>query len=171
VGIDNSTQRRDFVRAHTPPGEDTCFSAEIIMFVEISGFCEGGITVPHRLHSSSKGGTVVLALIRWLSAHPDALLRDTSRRPICTSPLDINHALWKYAKSNRLLLTTNTVRKNLRYYDGSDEAQRLRNYRRESDAYFDLILPETFESYMNCTPCNELTQENSILETITIPFE
>ncbi len=65
------------------------------MFIEVSGFgVDSGIILPHHLrHPEPNTSTVTLALVRWMSPHPDALLRDSEHRPLCPSPFDINHAL------------------------------------------------------------------------------
>ena len=39
---------------------------------------------------------------------------------------------------------------------------------RESSARFDLLQPQTFETFLNCTVVND--DQNAILETITLPF-
>ena len=172
VGIcRESPNRRDFVRIKTPSVSRTCLSAEIIMFVRISGFTDDGVVLPED-YQSPPGQThsVTFALIRWLSAHPDALLRDSQRRPICPPPLDINHALWTYSEENRELLTTTIMNRNLHMYPGKNTQEREHNASLERRAMFDLVLPQTFEKFMNCTAINTTTDPNVILETITIPF-
>jgi len=41
----------------------------------------------------------------------------------------------------------------------------------ESRAFYDLIVPESIDYFMNCTRCDQQTEDHNILETITIPFE
>jgi len=91
------------------------------MFVEIEGFNENGITLPHHL-TPTTDGRIILTLIRWLSPHPRAILRDKSFRPICPPPLDINHALWKFTETTRPrpLLTDAAITRNLNHYHGND---------------------------------------------------
>lgn len=175
VGIcRESPGRRDFVRIQAPVDSPTCLSAQIIMFLRISGFAIAnteGVVLP-KSYRSPIGNTefVVFALIRWLSPHPDALLRDRKRRPICPAPLDINHALWKYANEPREMLTTAVMNRNLMLYPGNSDEERVQNAIDEREAMFDLILPATLDSFMNCTTCNTTTDSNVILETITLPF-
>ena len=80
-------------------------------------------------------------LVRWLSPHPDTLLRDSKLRPICKPPMDINHALWTYATrpADRDLNTAN-----IQFYDGNTENERKTCFRSEIQAYFDLIQPDSF---------------------------
>ena len=70
------------------------------MFVKVSGLSEAGIDVPEEMrasaHNSCNEKSVTLALVRWLSPHADALLRDDQLRPVCPPPFDINHALWTF---------------------------------------------------------------------------
>ena len=139
------------------------------MFVQLEGFSSGTIALPDWLVPTADG-RVVLCLIRWLSPHPRAILRDKSLRPICVAPLDINHALWKFTETKRALLTDTILDKNLKYYDGN-MTERKRLSMLESHASYDLILPETIDYYINCTRCDEESEDNTILETITIPFD
>lgn len=172
VGISpESPNRRDFVRIKAPSPSRTCLTAEIIMFVRVSGFTDEGVVLPED-YQSAPGQThsVTFALIRWLSAHPDALLRDSQRRPICPPPLDINHALWIYSEENRELMTTTIMNRNLHMYPGKNSQEREHNAKLERRAMFDFVLPQTFEQYVNCTTINTTTDPNFILETITIPF-
>ena len=175
VGIcRESPNRRDFVHIKPPVGSQTCLSAEIIMFLRISGFATAvreGVVLPEGYRSPIQNKEfVVFALVRWLSPHPDALLRDDQLRPICPAPLDINHALWKYAEEPRAMLTTTVMNRNMRLYPGNSMEERVRNAKDEQRAMFDLVLPETLDTFMNCTICNTTTDCNVILETITIPF-
>lgn len=178
VGISReSSNRRDFVRLKTPTGPDsrTCLSCEIILFIQISGFTtdneEGGVTLPtdYRVPPTNTD-SVVFALIRWLSPHPDAIVRDSKLRPICPPPLDINHALWTYTEETRSLLTQPIIDRQLMYFPGSNIQERLDNTTLERKAMFDLVLPESFETFMNCTICDTTTDTKVILETITLPF-
>jgi hypothetical protein len=155
------------------------------MFVEISGFTndalDGGIRLPENLRNPKLKDklSVVLALVRWLSPHPDALLRDKKLRPICPSPFDMNHALWKFTNlhSSRSSFPEflpsrvtggRAIHEQLDMFDGSDVRTRLRCMQNEAFARYDLLQPESFQTFMNCTRVNQ--DQSSILETITIPF-
>ena len=98
------------------------------------------------------------------------LLRDSEHRPICRSPLDINHALWMFTKKEQVTLTQREIDRHILYFDGDDMQARLDNAELERRAMYDLIVPESFEKYMNCTLVDTKTDNNIILETITIPF-
>ena len=165
--------RHDFVRVkgthERDDGVKTCLSAQIVLFVQISGFCSAGIELPIKFRNPSHNtDSVVFALVRWLSPHPDALLRDDELRPVCVSPFDINHAMWSYSKYRRPLLTDAIISANRAFY-GDDEQTRERVIQSEKNARFDLLEPESFESYMNCTLVN--ADKDVILETVTLPFD
>ena len=175
VGVsDTWTRRRDFVRLKGAEN-DTCFSAELLMFVTLTGFIENatdeGIVLPRsRRHPVTNTESVEFALIRWLSPHQDSLIRDSQQRPIAPPPLDINHALWTYERWPRNALTPNVIRKHINFY-GDTQLKRDRNVDSETDAHFDLVHPESLLNFINCTPINTETDTHTILETITIPFE
>jgi hypothetical protein len=159
------------------------------MFVHIEGFNKDGIGLPKKFrstttqHGSDSGSDddgdgdgdgdsdVVFALIRWLTPHPDAVLRDSERRPICPAPLDINHALWTYATETRQLINRRIINKNLMCFPGQDAQERKHNAELERRAMFGLVQPQSFENFINCTRINTTTtREVELLETITIPF-
>ena len=171
VGISNKfTKRQDFVRIRGPPENNTCLSAQILMFVNISGFsAQSGFELPREYRNPvNNTSSVLLSLVRWMSPHPDSLIRDSKLRPLCPPPLDINHALWIFSKTTRPQLTENILQKHLSFYDTNTlySAETIRNS--ERTARFDFIQPESFDSYINCTPVDQ--EPNTILETITIPF-
>ena len=155
------------------------------MFVKVSGFGQAsGITLPLHVRNSEEDtslllnseedtSSVVFAVVRWLSAHPRATLRDSEDRPVCPPPLDTNHALWTYSKLTRrrpIFSTRDPIfRRQLSAFPGSDETQRITNSNAEAFAYYGLVLPETFVSYMNCTSVS--MNQSDILETITLPFD
>ena len=86
---------------------------------------------------------------------------------MCPSPLDINHALWRYSTENRPLLTQTIINRHLAdYYPGLNVQDKLDNSILEREAMFDLVVPESFETFMNCS----ITDNNTLLETITLPF-
>lgn len=172
VGISSiSPERRDFVRINAPPEDGTCLTAQILMFVELVGFTTDGIVLPHKFRNPPTNDTsVIFALSRWLSPHPNAILRDDRLRPIAPSPFDINHALWTFSKNNRGrgLLSTSTIEKQLGYYDGDSQQERTVNAELERHAVFDLLEPETFKHFVNCTLVD--SDGDTIMETITLPF-
>ena len=157
VGV--SPTRRDFVHLETPRGEDTCLSAQVLVFVKISGF-QDLLTLPSWLRCPKDNYTsVTLALVRWLSPHPNAILRDPQRRPLCPSPFDVNHALWTFTKQDRPDLTDHVV------FENSESYPDTNSITSEKTARFDLIQIRYLKTYMNCTVIDDY-----ILETITIPF-
>ena len=167
-----SKGRRDFVRIQGTEN-NTVLSAQIITFISLSGFCDNqsdGITLPIHLRiSPTKTDEVVLCLIRWLEPHPDARIRDKEHRPVCPAPFNINHSLWRFARlrRDRTAFAPATINKQLHLFDGHGDAERRIQADRHKLARYDLVEPETFESFMNCTILNEDT--GTILETNTLP--
>ena len=138
------------------------------MFVKVSGF-GSGIMLPAHLRDADPS-SVVLALVRWLSPHERAIIRDDKKRPICTPPFDINHALWRYTKTARArqLFRSRYVARQRALFGIDDDTQSL-TIARDRFAHYDLLDPRSFETYVNCTsipgdPC-------TFLETITLPFQ
>ena len=170
VGIDfTPSDRRDFVRVSGPLENDTCLTAQILAFVTIAGFDNDTLALPRSMrHPPSNTHSVTLALVRWLSPHPNALIRDSHHRPIACSPLDINHAMWTFTTAHRNLLSVNTLFRHEHMYDGPDRQSRQALAMKERNAVFEFLEPETFVSYVNCTPVN--FNQDMILETITLPF-
>ena len=145
------------------------------MFIRVSGFSEqeGGISIPDDLKNQGRNSdnTLVLALVRWMSVHPNALIRDSELRPICPSPLDINHALWVFSKLGRRresFSDTHQLTRQLNLFDGVDDITRRQNADHHAFAMYDLVQPESIECYMNCTT---IDNDNAILQTITLPFD
>ena len=172
VGCSEShSHRRDFVRVKGAEN-NTCLSTHLNVFVTLSDFADNprdGFMLPAWYRDRGDDVNVLeFALVRWLSPHPDALLRDSKLRPICKSPMDINHVLWTYATrpADRDL---NTV--HMQFYDGNTEAERKTCFQSEIRAYFDLIQPDSFVHFINCTRIDTFTSDDTLLETITLPFE
>ena len=171
VGADPAQpKRRDFVRIKGVDN-NTCLTAELVMFVIVSGFVEdparGFVLTPELRNTVSNSRDVQFALVRWLAPHDHAFLRDTKLRPIAPAPMDINHALWTYARrpERRDLIGSHNI-----FYEGVTETEREHSLERERYAYFDVIRPDSFVGFVNCTPINTVSETDTILETITIPF-
>jgi len=139
------------------------------MFVKISGFGSTGIVLPRSLMFESS--SVVFALVRWLSPHPDAgLLRDETLRPVCPAPFDINHALWTFSKlpQRRRSFTDHLFARQLHLFSGSSNTERRASARQQDRAMYDLIQPDSINQYMNCTSIDN--DPSKLMETITLPF-
>ena len=142
-----------------PTTEATRWAEQVLVFVRISGFADF-MTLPEWFRDSAYNcNSVTLALIRWLSPHPLALVRDEERRPLCTSPFEFNHALWTFTQVDRADLTEPVVLRNSQSYPDTNSIID------ERTARFDLISIMSLTTYMNCTIIGD-----QILETITIPF-
>ena len=168
VGFSDRTLRRDFVRLRGLEG-NTALTVAVKMFVKVSGFGHAsGIFLPDRLrHPDNNDHSCVFAVVRWLSPHPNALLRDIKSRPICPAPFDINHALWTYSKRGRArTVFTNRVNitRQLHLFPGPN---RLVNAYNLDRAMYDLIEVQTIEHVINCTLIDD---SDSILETLVLPF-
>ena len=142
------------------------------MFVRISGFGEhSGVQLPVALRNPITNCTsVVLVLIRWLSPHPNAILRDAAHRPVCPSPFDINHVLWKFSllPRQRVALYRRHVEAQLSMFQGSTDMEKREHVHSLSRARYDLVQVESIETFMNCTTIDN--DRNTIMETVTIPF-
>jgi len=146
------------------------------MFVRVSGLSEAGVTVPENLrvpaNNSCDEKRVTLALVRWLSPHAVALLRDDQLRPMCPPPFDINHALWTFARTRRPrpYFSDNLFARQLTLFPGHDRNTRRQYAYTLKHARYDLVQLESIDIYMNCTFLGNQT-DGSILESITLPFE
>jgi len=125
------------------------------MFVRISGFGElSGVELPVDLRNPITNSTnVVLALIRWLSPHPNAILRDAGRRPVCPPPFDINHSLWKFSvvQPPREALRRRNVERQLSMFRGRTDLERREHASSLSRARYDLIQIQSIDKFINCT--------------------
>ena len=144
---------------------------QVCMFVEISGFGDGvGIFLPPTWrYPRTNKSSVVFTLIRWLSPHSNAVVRDDLHRPMCPAPFDINHALWEFTRlpTRRWPFAHGHALRQIHLFPGADDAARRVNATRVERARFDLIQLETIEHLINCTPVDH---GSYIMETITLPF-
>ena len=130
-------------------------TSQVIMFVRISDFGDkSGVQLPAALRNPiTNRKSVVLALIRWLSPHRNAILRDAERRPMCPSPFDINHALWKYSvlPRSRESLQRANVDRHLSMFSGCTDAQKRAHAHSLRRARYDLVQVQSIDKFMNCT--------------------
>ena len=157
------------------------------MFVEVCSFDDTDIEVPAYLrperdmpensdslsdsgNDSRWGKCVRLALVRWLSPHPRAVLRDEELRPVCPPPFDVNHALWRFSEVDhrRHAFDRRNITRQLHLFPGMDESERRNNFDRLAHAWYDLINVDSIDRYMNCTSIDN--DSNLILQTVTLPF-
>ena len=134
------------------------------MFVQVCAFgAASGVTLPEHLRNPpTNSSAVTLALVRWLSPHPNAVLRDFHHRPLCPAPFDINHALWRFTKlpNPRVCFTGPHFQRQQHLFENRGTIADI------SRAQYDFVQLESIESIMNCTKTNS----DSIMETITLPF-
>jgi len=155
------------------------FILQIIGFVKISGFLQHPqLRLPPTFHplltSDSPTGnqdSVVLALVRWLEPHATAIDRDSLHRPVCPPPLHLNHCLWSFALSRRRRPACRgpEFARQLHFFPGLTVTEQRVSASHFHFARYDLLEPETFESYMNCTIVSK--EPSTILETVVIPFD
>ena len=178
VGISNvSRKRRDFMRVEGREN-NTALSVQVQMFVRVSGLHAAGIDVPEHLlappNDTCDGNMVTFALVRWLSPHPRAIVRDRLLRPICPAPFDINHALWTFSRTDRArgYFTDRLFSRQLHLFPGSTPELKRAVVRTHTHAMYDLIHLQTFKRYMNCTYVTDTHNSDTtlILETIIMPF-
>ena len=145
---------------------------QVIMFVRISGFgADLGIELPVSLRNpTTNTKSVVLALIQWLSPHPNAILRDAERRPVCPPPFDINHALWKYSvlPRPRACLQRANVERHLSMFRGCTDNEKRGHANSLRRARYDLVQVESIDQFMNCTTIDN--DHETIMQTLTLPF-
>ena len=154
------------------------FSQQVQMFIHISNFGHGsGIFLPPNmqdpeLKNPKNTSSVVLAVVRWMSPHPNAMLCDSEHLPVCVPPFDLNHALWTFTKLDgpRDSFSDANVRRQLDLFPGSDLRSKLHSASTFKRARYDLIELDSIDKFINCTTINEGT-DDTILETITLPFD
>ena len=136
------------------------------MFLKITGFRDDNIKLPISLRNpETNNSSVVLTLARWLSPHPNAVLRDSEKRPVCPAPFDINHSLWKFTKvpRTRASFERSNIQRQLHLFGGQrDLVDRL------SRARYDLYEVENLDYFLNCTVIDD--DLDIILETNVLPF-
>ena len=108
---------------------------------------------------------MVVTLVRWLSPHPNAVLRDSELRPVCPAPFDINHSLWKFTKlaTTRESFARRNIQRQMHLFGGPPGL-----VNRLSKARYDLYEIENLDYFMNCTHIDE--DSDTILETHVLPF-
>ena len=166
-------KRRDYVRLRGQV-DNTALTAQVIMFIRVRGFGHAGIDVPRTLrepvNTTCTESSITLALIRWLSPDPHAMMRDEELLPLCPPPFGSNHALWQFSRcrNQRGYFTDNIFARQLHLFPGADRATQRESARSHSYARYDLIQVESIIKIINCTFVDN--DHNSILETITLPF-
>jgi len=108
------------------------------------------------------GDTLILTLIRWFEPHPTDVSRDTQCRPVCPGIFNINHCLWRYARSPdvRSVFVDRTGQPTTAFYQqqymfGKTPTTQLRCLEREKNAYYDLVKPSSIKSIANMCPVFE----------------
>jgi len=157
-------------RLYTGVENGTSLGAQVIMFVRISGFSDTGIKLPKHLRNpKNNGDDAVFALVRWLTPHPNASLRDKQLRPVCPPPFDINHCLWQFAKitPSRPSMTRRSVTNQLNLFPGENVDKRRANATTQKWARYDFVEIQSIDTFMNCTV---IDGGSAIMETVTLPF-
>ena len=144
------------------------------MFIKISGFgSPGSFVLPPTLRNpATNRSTLIVALVRWLSPHPNALRRDSEMRPMCPPPFDINHSLWTFTKTPRRRAAFRNdahLQRQLNLFEGSDELEKRANAETLCRARYDLVQIESIDKFMNCTAIDN--DNHTVLETVSLPFD
>jgi hypothetical protein len=97
-------------------------------------------------------------------------MRDADHLPMCPPPFGCNHALWTFAETNtqRGYFADHMFARQLHLFRGSERAAQRVHAESLSRAMFGLVQLQTIDTYMNCTTVDN--DENSLLETVTLPF-
>ena len=141
----------------------------------MGGLAGAGVHVPETLrvpaNSTCNEEEVTLALVRWLSPDPRALLRDDKKLPMCPPPFGTNHALWTFAKTRRQrgYLSDNLFARQLHLFPGKDMQTKRQNADALKYVMYDLVMVESIDTFMNCTRVDN--DNDIIMETITLPFD
>ena len=123
-------------------------------------------------------GTLFLVLVRWFTAHPDAVERDNLCRPICPGALHYNHCLWRYATSanpRRVMCAPDGSPAEpflqSRFTFGRNHTQSDIKGGEEKHAYYGLISPSSIISTVSMSneyDCNSMKHTGDWLETVTV---
>ena len=74
-------------------------------------------------------------------------------------------------EEQRVLVTNAIMHRHLQFFPGSTVQDRLESCRLEEMTRCDLVLPDSFDEFMNCTRVNNVGMEdNVLLETVTLSF-
>ena len=98
--------------------------------------------------------SLTLVLVRFFEAHPSATERTVCHLPLCPVPLNINHALWRYAVTDRprALLFDEQNNRPTKHFDqescmfGSTRREQLNRLDNEKHAYHSVVLPSRIKS-------------------------
>lgn len=126
-----------------------------------------------------KYNSLTLVLARFFEAHPSATERTACHLPLCPAPFNINHALWRYAVTDkvRALLFDQQHNRPTKHFDqesfmfGSTRREQLYRLDNEKHAYHSLVLPNRIKCRAAMAPEFELntTRESSTwLQTINM---
>jgi len=143
----------------------SCLCESVVLPVPVS-MCQKRVPA----NSTCNEDQVTLALVRWLSPHPRALLRDDKMLPVCPPTFGTNHALWTFSRTlrRRGYLTDHLFAEQLHLFPGRDRVTQRINADSFQRAMYDLIMIESFDTIMNCTRVDN--DNDCILETVTLPF-
>ena len=189
--VSKSGPRRDTVLLHgtekvdvtLPTGQvverDTALCCQLVCFLSLGNMKSlQHLKLPQDVTEDIIDDVLTLVLVRWFSPHPTCTLRDSCGMPLCPPPLDINHALWEYAKTPnvRTILWTDDgtptqdfVRQ--AHMFGNTKGRQMLRHESESHAYYGLIRLSSIKCRTHMTPEFELhtvNESNTWLQTITL---
>ena len=129
------------------------------------------------LRSFVHNDSMILTLVRWFEPHELSRERDNKHRPICPWPLNINHCLWKRAKTpaprKMLFRHKNTTRvfTTQRHRFGDTQEVQDATFNDQKNAYYGLVFPQNIVNKVNMSPCfvhGSVSTGCSWLETVTV---
>ena len=135
--------------------EASCFvTVSNLSRIQIPGLDPDHPSANTELQGAVRNDSVTFFLVRWFEAHEHSFQRDQLKRPICPGPLDINHCVWRYAK-------TQSPRQSVPPHRPATERY----------AYYGLIFPENVVGLVNIAPIfvnNTINTGDDWLQTVTL---
>ena len=163
--------------AGTKETRSTALCCQSICFISLGNMNKlQQLNIPRDIRKEIIDDTLTLALIRWFEPDPAAIERDSRSLPLCPPPFSINHALWRFAKTQRArqcLLNADGAPSPIfarqRHMFGKSRSQQLERLREESHAYYGLVLPSNIHSVAYMYPefePNSFQTSSTWLQTI-----
>ena len=173
------------VQVRMPNGElvtrDTALCCQATCFVKLGKISPtlDPRRVSKEVQQAIRYNSLTLVLVRFFEAHPSATERTVCHLPLCPAPFNINHALWRYAVTDkpRALLFDEENNRPTKHFDqesfmfGSTRREQLNRLDNEKHAYHSLVLPSRIKSRAAMAAEFELNttrQSSTWLQTINM---
>jgi hypothetical protein len=126
--------------------KSTALCCQCVCFIRLGNLSQSGIRLPRDIQASVIDNHLTLILVRWFSPHNTATERCSRSLPICPQPFHLNHALWRYAQTdkNRPILLDQHDRPTAAYRSqshmfGKNPQERMKTLESEAKAYYGLV--------------------------------